>query len=163
VGLAECYGGTGTTRTFLGLSCRGFRLPTEAEWEYAARAGSLTSTYNGNVPAGYTCNADAVLTPIAWYCGNSGNRTQPVRQKQANAWGLYDMLGNVWEWTHDWYGAYGGAATDPVGPSTGSSRVIRGGSWGNGAARCRAAFRIDFDPGGRYGYLGFRPARSANP
>jgi formylglycine-generating enzyme required for sulfatase activity len=146
-GLPECYG---TNRTFVGLSCRGFRLPTEAEWEYAARAGTTGERYGP-------------LDAIAWHSGNSGGRTQPVRGKQANAWGLYDMIGNVWEWTHDWYDAYGGAATDPLGPGTGSRRVLRGGGWGFDAALCRAAVRDNGGPGYRRGLLGFRPARSVFP
>jgi formylglycine-generating enzyme required for sulfatase activity len=157
VGLAECYGGSGWDRTFVGLSCRGFRLPTEAEWEYAARAGTTGERYGP-------------LDAIAWYEGNSGGRTQPVRGKQANAWGLYDMIGNVWEWTHDWYGAYGGAATDPVGPGTGSFRVDRGGGYGRGggytdgvAASCRAAQRSFGSALNADDYRGFRPARSVFP
>ncbi len=149
-GLPECYGGTGMSQTFAGLSCRGYRLPTEAEWEYAARAGTTSDRYGA-------------LDAIAWHAGNSGSTTHAVRGKQPNAWGLYDMLGNVWEWTHDWYGEYGtGAVTDPLGASPGSSRVtIRGGSWDLVPADCRAAFRFDSAPGSRNGNLGFRPARSA--
>jgi sulfatase modifying factor 1 len=151
VGLPECYSGSGTSRTFAGLTCRGFRLPTEAEWEYAARAGTTGERYGA-------------LDAIAWHSGNSGNQTRPVRGKQANAWGLYDMIGNVWEWVHDWYGAYGAAAvTDPVGAGTGSYRVNRGGSWLGGAAYWRAAYRSNFGPIGRYGDVGLRPARSAGP
>jgi formylglycine-generating enzyme required for sulfatase activity len=129
--------------------CTGYRLPTEAEWEYAARAGSSEARY-------------ASLDAIAWYSGNSGSATHPVGQLQANAWGLYDMLGNVWEWTHDWYAyEYGGAVPDPVGPSGGSYRVGRGGSWSYDAAYVRAAYRSLYDPGNRGGDLGFRLARSA--
>jgi formylglycine-generating enzyme required for sulfatase activity len=173
-GLQECYtlsGCSGTPGagfscggvTFVGLSCTGYRLPTEAEWEYAARAGTTTSTYNGTIDAGHlSCEQpNPVLDPIAWFCGNSGDRTHPVKQKQPNAWGLYDMLGNVWEWCWDWYDWYpGGAMTDPTGPGTGSSRVNRGGSWGVNAWFVRAAFRNRDDPGIRFYSLGFRPARS---
>ena len=96
-----------------------YRLPTEAEWEYAARAGTTGDRY-GSVDA------------IAWYGPNSGGRTQPVGGKTPNAWGLHDMLGNVWEWAHDWYGDYsGGVVTDPTGPGSGSGRVYRGGGWLN--------------------------------
>ena len=106
-----------------------YRLPTEAEWEYAARAGTAGERY-GNLDA------------IAWYNGNSGGRTHPVGRKAPNAWGLYDMLGNVFEWVQDWYGDYpGGAVTDPRGPASGSTRVLRGGGWIDGAGRSRAPFR----------------------
>jgi formylglycine-generating enzyme required for sulfatase activity len=161
-GLPECY--VGPSRTFVGLSCRGYRLPTEAEWEYAARAGTLTSSYNGDVTAGYLCDPDPALSPIAWFCANAAGAVRPVRGNLANPWGFSEMLGNVWEWTNDFYGAYGsGPATDPLGPSTGSGRVIRGGGWSSGAAACRAAIRFSFDPSSRADYVGFRTARSAGP
>lgn len=150
-GLESCYDGD----RFKGLSCKGYRLPTEAEWEYAARAGSTGATYGG-------------LDAIAWHNGNSGGMTHPVGQKMPNAWGLYDMIGNVWEWVNDWYDKYpGGAVSDPVGPSSdsfrGSFRVHRGGSWGYTARSCRAAFRVSNDPGNRFGNLGLRVARSIVP
>ena len=106
-----------------------YRLPTEAEWEYAARAGTTGSRYGE-------------LDEIAWHQANSGGSTHPVGQKQANAWGLHDMLGNVNEWTGDWYRRYpSGSVTDPQGPSTGSSRVLRGGSFSSGAKSVRSADR----------------------
>jgi formylglycine-generating enzyme required for sulfatase activity len=129
-----------------------YRLPTEAEWEYAARAGT-TGPYAGDLEA------------MAWYDQNSGDMTHPVAKKQANAWGLYDMHGNVWESTADWYASSysSGAVTDPTGPSTGSIRVFRGGSWYDGGAQgCRSAVRNGGSPGSRYGNLGFRLLR-ANP
>jgi formylglycine-generating enzyme required for sulfatase activity len=127
-----------------------YRLPTEAEWEYAARGGTI-GPYAGDVEA------------MAWYEVNSGSTTHPVAKKKANAWGLYDMHGNVWEWTADWRGDYSsGAVTDPTGPSTGSYRVSRGGSWGSRAPVCRSADRFYDSPVNRYGILGFRLLRT-NP
>jgi len=125
-----------------------FRLPTEGEWEYACRAGTTGDRY-GDIDA------------IAWYGSNSGSTTHPVGQKQANAWGLYDTLGNVYEYCQDWYGSYSsGYQTDPIGPGAGSLHVIRGGSWLLGAKDVRAAFRIGLSPGGRNGFIGFRLART---
>ena len=128
-----------------------YRLPTEAEWEYAARAGTTGIRYGE-------------LDAIAWWGGNSGGQTHPVKGKQANAWGLHDMLGNVWEWCGDWYGAYPtGSVTDPTGPGSGFGRVCRGGGRGNGAGSARSAKRFRGDPGDRFSYLGFRPALSSMP
>jgi formylglycine-generating enzyme required for sulfatase activity len=158
-----------------------YRLPTEAEWEYAARAGSTTALYNGPIEIlGYR-NAPA-LDPIAWYGGNScvsysgsydcsdWSQTQyncsrcgthPVAQKQANAWGLYDMSGNLWEWCNDWYGSYPtNSVTDPGGASSGSSRVLRGGSWDSYARGCRSAKRSYTSPGYRYSGIGLRLSRT---
>ena len=123
-----------------------FVLPTEAQWEYACRAGT-TGDYAGK------------LDEMAWYYTNSGNKTHAVGTKKANAWGLYDMHGNVWEWCAAWYGYYpAGALTDPAGSNTGVSRVDRGGSWYGDAADCRAAYRGRLEPGFRSHSLGFRPA-----
>lgn len=133
-----------------------YRLPTEAEWEYAARAGSATAFANGNI-AELICGYDSKLDAMGWYCGNSDEKTHPVAQKQANAWGLYDMLGNVWEWCQDWKGDYpSGSVTDPTGPSDGFCRVYRGGTWGSGAVFCRSAERDCFTPGFRGFSLGLR-------
>ena len=126
-----------------------YRLPTEAEWEHAARAGTAGDRYAPNLDA------------IAWYGDNSGDRPHPVGQKAPNAWGLHDMLGNVWEWVQDWYGDYpGGAVTDPGGPGSGSIRVIRGGGWDSGAGYCRGPGRFNGSPGVRVIYLGFRLLRT---
>jgi formylglycine-generating enzyme required for sulfatase activity len=167
VGRVGCYTCTGTSPYVtceLGsdyetpYDCLGYRLPTEAEWEYAARAGDQRATYNGELTA--TDCMDTTLSSIAWFCGNADDTTHEVGQKTANDWGLYDMLGNVWEWCHDWYGTYGGDATDPSGPPTGSDRVFRGGSWDRDAWFARAAVRDHDNPGyGNY-YLGLRPVRS---
>lgn len=121
-----------------------YRLPTEAEWEYAARAGT-SSARHGDLDA------------VAWWSGNAGGQTRPVRQKAPNAWGLHDMIGNVWEWCADWYGAYPpGVLVDPVGPASGPTRVVRGGCWGCGGAYARAAFRNGSAPTQRNSNLGFR-------
>ena len=124
-----------------------FRLPTEAEWEYACRAGT-TGKYNVSGES---------LDNLGWYAKNSNKTTHAVGCKRANAWGLYDMHGNVYEWCADWYGDYpNGTVTDPTGPSSGSSRVLRGGSWFFNARDCRSAFRNCSGPAIRYYNCGFR-------
>jgi formylglycine-generating enzyme required for sulfatase activity len=170
-GYAECYtcsgSGTGVTcspsATYATpYDCPGYRLPTEAEWEYAARAGTTWGTYNGTSTLTGCESPNTVLDPIAWFCGNSSGATHAVGDKTAYAWDLYDMLGNVLEWCHDWYveGLGTGAVTDPWGPVTGSYRVLRGGSWSGYARDARAARRDDYDPGGPGNNIGFRLARS---
>ena len=130
---------------------RKFRLPTEAEWEFAARGGNRS---NGFLYAGSN-NAD----DVAWHGANSGSVTHPVKQKQANELGLFDMSGNVWEWCYDWYGDYSPSSqTNPKGPSTGSGRVLRGGSWLNDAQYCRVAYRNDSSPVNRDSSIGLRLA-----
>jgi formylglycine-generating enzyme required for sulfatase activity len=129
-----------------------YRLPTEAEWEYACRAGSTSRWCFGD--------ADAGLDEYAWYEGNSREETHPVGQKKPNAWGLYDMHGDVWEWCADWFDVYGETPqTDPQGPQSGSDRVIRGGSWSSRPRGCRSSFRDGVSPEDRGGNLGFRVAR----
>ena len=136
-----------------------YRLPTEAEWEYAARAGTTTDTYAGDItePLGN----DPVVNGIAWYDMSGQYRAPRVGQKAPNGFGLYDMLGNVGEWVGDWYGTYpGGAVTDPAGPASGSNRVMRGGNFHIVAMGCRSAFRIRGSPGYRVNFLGFRLLRT---
>jgi formylglycine-generating enzyme required for sulfatase activity len=128
-----------------------YRLPTEAEWEYACRAGTTTAYCFGDDPA--------QLGEYAWYRGNSNQKTHPVGQKKANAWGLYDMHGNVWQWCLDWYGDYPGSdQVDPQGPAWGPARVVRGGCWGLDPRSCRSAHRYWDVPGNRYFALGCRLA-----
>ena len=129
-----------------------FRLPTEAEWEYAARGG--------NKSRGYKYAGGDNLGSVAWYTDNSGNKTHEVGKKQPNELGLYDMSGNVREWCQDWYGKYGSSSqTNPKGLSSGSSRVFRGGSWNDIARNCRVSFRNYDTPGLRYYDLGLRLAQ----
>lgn len=126
-----------------------YRLPSEAEWEYACRAGT-TGDYAGN------------LDTLAWYGDNSGGKTHPVGTKQPNGWGLYDMHGNVWEWVEDWYGAYpSGAVTDPTGPSSGTSRTYRGGGYSDNkqatpSTYLRSTHRGVTGPSAFEDYIGFR-------
>ncbi len=162
-----------------------FRLPTEAQWEYACRAGTTTAYFTGD--------GEKALQRAGWYSGNSGGKTSrfeewlqtlpviagwfkgksrgktwPAGKKRENAFGLQDMHGNVWEWCEDWYGDYGaGSVVDPVGPQTGTYRVLRGGSWLYGADWCRSAYRFGYRPDDRWNYLGFRvclvPGPAAEP
>jgi formylglycine-generating enzyme required for sulfatase activity len=145
-------------------SCAGFRLPTEAEWEHAYRAGTTTALYNGAITV--SCKeADPNAGEIAWYSANSGGATHPVAMKEPNAWGLYDMAGNVWEWVHD--GSVTDLGPDPVidpwGDETQTDRVIRGGSWSDDLTGLRAACRegLHHPPADtRADLLGFRCART---
>lgn len=122
----------------------GMRLPSEAEWEYAARAGSTASRYGD-------------IDQIAWHSGNSGSTTHEVGQKQPNVWGLYDMLGNVWQWTGDWYADYSAdRQSDPRGPASGQFRVLRGGSWNLDPRSARVSYRLRYVPEVRLNLLGFR-------
>ncbi len=137
-----------------------YRLPTDAEWEYAARAGSTTAFANGGITE-TGCGYDPNLDAVGWYCENSDHTAHPVAQKQANDYGLYDMAGNVWEWCQDWYGDYPtGSVTDPTGPNIGSDRVYRGGSWAYIAGYCRSAGRYWISPGYGNDFLGLRLALS---
>ena len=168
-GLTKCYtcSGSGSSVTCQETtatqgksiySCKGYRLPTEAEWEYAYRAGTTSVFYNGGITS--CTGKDPNLEKIGWYDQNSSSTTHPVGKKTPNAWGLYDMAGNVFEWCHDWSTTYPSTSvSDPVGTS-GSSRVSRGGSWLYSARYCRAAFRDGTSPGIRDDHIGFRLARS---
>jgi formylglycine-generating enzyme required for sulfatase activity len=155
-----------------------YRLPTEAEWEYAARAGYTTSLGNGNNIGVEDCGYDYNLNIMGWYCYNSSVTyegcedisdnggpscagTQPVALKAANDWGLYDMHGNLWEWVQNWWEVYATSdpLTDPTGPASGTYKMYRGGQWGTGAAGCRSASKNLDWPAARRLYIGFRLVR----
>jgi len=138
----------------------GYGLPTEAEWEYACRAGGRTAFSNGTITE-TRCAHDPNLDQVGWYCGNSNKQPHSVAGKPPNAWGLYDMHGNVWEWCRDFFGPVpAGPVTDPVGPADGPGRMRRGGGWFSYAGDCRSAFRNRDDPFYYSSDLGFRLART---
>ena len=128
---------------------RNFRLPTEAEWEFAARGGNYSRHYK--------YSGSNYISDVAWYCDNSGNRTHPVGTKQANELGLYDMSGNVWEWCSDWYGSYSSySQSNPTGATSGFGRVERGGNWCGLARYCCSSHRSYYAPGNSFDDIGLR-------
>jgi len=158
-GLQPCYDLTKWTCDF---EANGYRLPTEAEWEYACRAGTTTAYYFGD--------SDQKLRDFAWYDKNSGLRPQPVGQKRPNPWGLFDMSGNVWEWCNDFYQVEYYAQSpsqDPRGPAAGDTKVLRGGTWKMDSENCRSGYRYNENPGYvdvcfGYDIYGFRCVRKAD-
>ena len=150
----------GKLRTKTGLA---FDLPTEAQWEYACRAGTTKALNNNTDLQSLEQDSNMDVLGRYWYNGGSSYSSDPVNggtaevgSYQANNWGLYDMHGNVWEWCLDWYGSYNGDATDPNGPESGSGRVLRGGSWPGIARYCRSANRSISYPDDALNGLGFR-------
>lgn len=129
-----------------------FRLPTEAEWEFAARGGNKSN--------GFKYAGSNTIDDVAWYEDNSGTSSHAVATKAPNELGLYDMNGNVWEWCLDWYGDYSSdAQTDPTGPASGEVRVVRGGGWPDSAYYCRVTIRGGLDPSDAFSCFGLRLAR----
>ena len=159
-GLTPCYtiNGTKVTSDF---EANGYRLPTEAEWEYAAKAGTKTDFYSGKLTYSGNSPIDPNLDKIAWYSANSSNATHPVGQKAPNAFGLYDMSGNVWEWCWDRYAEYPSKETkDYQGPEIGTYRVYRGGGWRNLAWYCRSTNRDRNYLDDKNNSLGFRVVKA---
>ena len=162
MGYNNCYTENGDWEC--DFSKNGFRLPTEAEWEFACRAGTDTYFYTGNeLSSDGETSAD--LDKAGWYRYNRYNmvkESHTVGAKEPNEFGLYDMHGNLWEWCNDWYGDsyyYNSPSTDPTGPTSGSGRVFRGGSWLNSAMFCRSAARYEFEPRTWFYHLGIRVVR----
>ncbi len=153
-GLQACYSKNENGNILCNWFADGYRLPTEAEWEYAAKGG--------NISKGYRFSGEDNLDEVGWYYDNSGGIIHRVKGKEPNELGIYDMSGNVWEWCWDWYGSSyysGGETTDPKGPTTGSRRVLRGGSWSSDAHYCHSAYRNYSYPSYSYTFVGFRVVR----
>lgn len=145
----DAYGNDRKINIADGVLVTGYRLPTEAEWEYAARGG--------NESQGYKYSGSNIVENVAWYAGNSASATHNVKTESPNELGIYDMSGNVYEWCEDWHGDYSsGSQTNPTGPSTGSARVLRGGCWNGVASHCRVSNRGYFSPSFSNSFLGFR-------
>lgn len=151
-GLEKAYSGAGKNIK-CNFNSNGYRLPTEAEWDFAARGGNKSKGYKYS--GGHTANS------FAWYFDNAGEQTHDVGKKKPNELGLYDMSGNVWEWCWDWHNDYSyNAQIDPKGPASGEEKVMRGSSWIGDKERCRIASRAYELPTTAFGYIGFRLARS---
>jgi formylglycine-generating enzyme required for sulfatase activity len=170
-GTLDCGAAQAQTTAPDPYACTGWRLPTEAEWEYAARAGTTTPTYGGAmIPAPDTCEpSGTAFDELAWWCANAGGATHPVRGRRPNAWGLHDMLGNVAEWTWDVFtshaSGWGAVVTDPHASVVDQylGRIVRGGHWGSWPRHVRSAARADERPWQRSPVLGFRLARTLEP
>lgn len=150
------------SNTACNFDANGYRLLTEAEWEYACRGGTTTDYYSGNQSVSLkTCYHELVLDNVGWYCNNSNESTQPVGRKSPNSFGLYDMHGNVFEWCWDRVGRYSSSPqVNPVGPNAGSARVCRGGSWFYVPQQSRSSYRLAYSPMSKFSGVGFRIART---
>lgn len=155
---------TGTTSVYADWNMNGYRLPTEAEWEYTCRAGTSTAFFVGGVVDDVELY-NPIMNSVGWYEGNSDLNTHPVEQKIANGLGLFDMNGNALEWCWDKYGPYEGDAIDPKGEANedSSRRVARGGSWLSAAKDCRSAYRVGGNPIRPSNAVGFRVAYNSTP
>ncbi len=143
------------------LSANGYRLPTEAEWEYAARGGQQSERISGRATYDFYYSGSSIAEDVVWYSGNNNtggnpNGLKPVKGKKANVLGLYDMSGNVWEWCWDWYATASVSGANPAGPASGTQRAFRGGYWNDPAANTRVAYRSSFTPYSNGNYIGFR-------
>ncbi len=160
-GLQQVYRQSEDGQILFNTSANGYRLPTEAEWEFAARGGVATDFCNGDATHYFCQPLDPLLDQVAFYCGNSNDKTHQIGLKSPNAYGIHDMHGNVAEWCWDYYSDYGMAAlTNPRGPSFGLERIIRGGGYDDLAQTCRSSFRFAFHPDGYLKKWGFRVARN---